>query len=223
MRTKLATGLGLWLLMAGSASAQDTTAEPLTAVETEPPTETAGAEEEKKDKDDKGVYRKKVKGLLWVEGTAAPSAYRPTSIKSVNVGGGLSLPKQNGPEYGAAVGVMLGSFTIGGRFKMANYDLFNLLTVGLDMGILINSIPYVHPLIKIALNYNGIRDAPGLQGDGGGVLLGAGVRIPIIKWISLAIAFDYSIIGMYLRSGGNKEGAAGSQLAGTFALTFHPF
>lgn len=211
---------GALLLFTAPAQAQEA-AQPA-ETSTEPMQEAPPEAADEKD-DDSGIYQKKVKGLLWIEATAGPSAYKPTSIKSLSVGGfTLGLTKQNGGEYGIGGGFLLGGFSIGARFKKASYTGFKLLTVGLDMASIFTSVPYVHPMIKFALNYNGIRNAPGIKGDGGGVMLGLGVRVPVIKWISVAISFDYSAIGMYVRSAGTKEGMAGNQLAGTFALTFHP-
>jgi hypothetical protein len=61
--------------------------------------------------------------------------------------------------------------------------------------------------------------------DGGGVTLGAGVRIPIIRWISFAATFEWTAIGLAVRgdtaTGSFKSGIAGQQLGGIFALTFH--
>ena len=57
--------------------------------------------------------------------------------------------------------------------------------------------------------------------------LGAGLRIPILKWVSIPGDFDYSIIGLVFQgnetvSGGRfTAGTAGSAIAGTFALTIH--
>jgi hypothetical protein len=63
---------------------------------------------------------------------------------------------------------------------------------------------------------------------GAGASIGAGVRVPIIKWISVAIGFDYSFIALYV--GGTSistgedffTGAIGGEIAGTFTLTVHP-
>ncbi len=213
---------GALLLFTAPAQAQEA-AQPA-ETSTEPMQEAPAAEE----KDEgSGIYEKKVKGLLWIEATAGPSAYKPTSFKSISLGTTPILQgKASGPEFGFAGGFNLSGFMLGVRFKKASYTGLKLLTVGLDMGTMFTSVPYVHPFIKFALNYNGIRNSPGTKGDGGGVLLGLGVRVPVIKWISIAISFDYTVIGMYVRSSvgaGTKEGVAGNQLAGTFALTFHPF
>jgi hypothetical protein len=55
---------------------------------------------------------------------------------------------------------------------------------------------------------------------------GVGLRIPIVRWMSFAVNFDWSYIGLAV-SGNDASGArqdtwvSGQQLAGTFALTFH--
>lgn len=68
-----------------------------------------------------------------------------------------------------------------------------------------------------------------VRSHGGGATLGAGLRIPIVKWVSIAADFDYSIIGLVFQgtetlSGNGAKitaGTAGTAIAGTFALTFH--
>jgi hypothetical protein len=55
------------------------------------------------------------------------------------------------------------------------------------------------------------------------------LRIPIVRWVSIAADFDYSIIGLVFRgtetvtgTGATvTAGTAGTAIAGTFALTFH--
>ena len=145
----------------------------------------------------------------------------------------------SGPEFGAALRFRAGSSTIGARFKRADYEPFDLTSIGLDLGFLVRAVPYVHPSIRLGFNYyttTGGLVLPGLQGlvsnvrsHGGGTTLGVGLRIPIIRWISIAADFDYSIIGLVFRGDVNlagtsqsiTAGTAGTAIAGTFALTFH--
>ena len=143
----------------------------------------------------------------------------------------------SGPEFGAALKFRAGSTTVGGHFKKANYDPFNLITVGLDFGFIIRAVPYVQPTIKLGLNYyttTGGLAVPGFENlltdvrsDGGGASLGLGLRIPIVKWISVAADFDYSLIALAVRgtetiSGQSiTGGTAGTAISGTFALTIH--
>jgi hypothetical protein len=97
----------------------------------------------------------------------------------------------------------------------------------------------VHPSIRIGFNYyttTGGLAIPGLdnlltnvRSHGGGASIGAGLRIPIVKWISIAADFDYSIIALVFQgtetvtgTGARvTAGTAGTAIAGTFALTFH--
>jgi hypothetical protein len=107
------------------------------------------------------------------------------------------------------------------------------MKVGLDIQGIFRFIPWVHPMVRIDLFYgrtfNGDPFDTGLTNlnvDGGGFTLGAGLRIPIIRWMSFAATFDWSMIGLAVRgndsSGGSvKTGALGQQLTATFALTFH--
>jgi hypothetical protein len=142
-----------------------------------------------------------------------------------------------GPEFGAALRFRTGSSTIGVRFKRADYDPFDLTTVGLDLGFLIRAIPYVHPSIRLGFNYyttSGGLAIPSLnnlltnvKSHGGGASMGVGLRIPIVKWLSIAADFDYSIIGLVFQGNETLTGArvtagtAGTAIAGTFALTVH--
>ena len=229
-----------WILTAG-ASAQ-------TAVTTisadEETVELRGANgEPSEDVAEKGkVYEKRVGGLVWIEATAGPSRFDVTRFRSLDV-----VPAEvqsllpsvvvTGPEFGAALRFRTGSSTIGFRFKRADYEPFDLTSIGLDLGFLVRAVPYVHPAIRLGFGYyttTGGLVIPGyeslvsdVRSNGGGATLGAGLRVPIVKWVSVAAEFDYSIIGLVFR--GNETvtgssftaGTAGSAIAGTFALTFH--
>jgi hypothetical protein len=188
------------------------------------------------------VYDKKVGGLLWLEATAGPSKFDATRFRNLDI-----VPAQaqalipsvvvTGPEFGAALRFRAGSSTIGARFKRADYEPFDLTSIGLDLGFLIRAVPYVHPSIRLGFNYyttSGGLVLPGsdnlvsnVRSHGGGASIGAGLRIPILKWISIAADFDYSIIGLLFQgteniTGGSfTAGTAGTAIAGTFALTFH--
>ncbi|MBT8469900.1 MAG: hypothetical protein KJN97_14245 [Deltaproteobacteria bacterium] len=191
------------------------------------------------------VYEKKVGGIVWLEATAGPSKFDVTRFRTLRI-----IPDQvssfipsvvvSGPEFGAALRFRTGSTTIGARFKHADYEPFNLTSIGLDLGFLIRAVPYVHPSIRLGFNYymtTGGLIIPELQGDlsnvrsqGGGASIGAGLRIPIVRWLSIAADFDYSIIGLSFRGSydvptigtvGFTAGTAGTAIAGTFALTVH--
>lgn len=189
------------------------------------------------------VYCKVVKGMLWIEGTAGPAKFNATKFRTINLledFGGQLEPKVivSGPEYGAAIGAQFKLFSIGARFKYAKFDPFDLLTVGIDMGFLIKQVPYVHPYARIGLYYNTTKGGTVIplldqilenpKTNGGGASIGAGIRVPVIKWISVAIGFDYTFIGLYVK-GFNpltaedfSNGTIGGEIAGTFALTIHP-
>ncbi len=227
------------VLMLGSTAfaqekgAVETVSETSTATEAAPdeaaPEEAAPPEEEKR-----SVYYKKTQGWLWMEGFVGPSAYDPDQFTSFSLSGvPQNAPKLNGPEYGFAIGLGLGGFWLGGFYRQANYSAYKLMKIGLDIQGIFRFIPYVHPMVRIDLFYsrtfNGDPFNSGLSNlnvDGGGFTLGAGLRIPIIRWMSFAATFDWSMIGMAFRGtdlGGNSlnEGVLGQQLGATFALTFH--
>jgi hypothetical protein len=190
----------------------------------EPPTaETPPAEEKKK-----SPYSKKVSGLLRIEFGAGPSAY---DIGQFRNGLNLVAPSVNGPEYSISGGVGLGGFVVGAGFRWANYSAYNLMKFGLDMQGILRFIPYVHPMLRINLYYAGTRNGSPVIGlsdvksNGGGVTLGAGLRIPIVRWISFAFTFDWSLIGLGVSgntTGGSREKGSliGQQLTGLFAVTF---
>ena len=190
------------------------------------------------------AYDKKVGGRVWLEATAGPSRFNVTQFRTLdiipaNLQSLIPRVVVRGPEFGAALRFRAGSSTIGVRFKRADYDPFDLTSVGLDLGFLIRAIPYVHPSIRLGFNYHtttGGLAIPGLsslltnvKSHGGGASIGVGFRIPLVKWLSIAADFDYSIIGLVFQ--GNETltgtgarvtaGTAGTAIAGTFALTVH--
>jgi len=179
----------------------------------------------------KSIYKNKVGSLLWLEGLAGPSSYDPDSFGGLDLGSATSnAPKSKGPEYGASLGVGLGGFVIGAFFRSANYSAYKLRKVGLEMQGVFRFIPWVHPMVRIDMFYATTSGDPfsgvtNTDTAGGGFTLGAGVRIPVIKWISIAITFDWSMIGLGVKgtaSGDSiKSGVLGQQLGATFALTFH--
>ncbi len=188
-----------------------------------PGPEAAAAPEEEK----RSVYYKKVQGWLWMEAFVGPSSYDPDQFTSLSLSGVTQdAPKLTGPEYGFAAGLGLGGFWLGAFYRQANYDAYKLMKVGLDIQGIFRFIPYVHPMIRIDMFYSktfsgnpyGLADA---NVDGGGFTLGAGLRIPIIRWMSFAATFDWTMIGLAIRSNGEKSGVLGQQLGATFALTFH--
>jgi len=190
----------------------------------------------------KKAYDKRVGGKVWLEATAGPSRFDATRFRTLDI-----IPAEfqplipnvvvRGPEFGAALRFRTGSSTIGARFKRADYEPFDLTSIGLDLGFLIRAVPYVHPSIRVGFNYyttTGGLVIPGfdnlvsnVRSHGGGASLGAGLRIPIVKWVSIAADFDYSIIGLVFQGNENVTGSsftagtAGTAIAGTFAVTIH--
>lgn len=189
------------------------------------------------------VYCKVVKGKLWIEATFGPAKFNATKFRTFNlledVGGNLS-PKVvvSGPELGAAIGAQFKLFSVGARFKYAKFDPFDLLSAGIDMGFLVKRVPFAHPYARLGLYYNTTRggtvipvldqllDNP--KTNGGGASIGAGVRVPVIKWLSVAIGFDYTFVALYVKGFDPVEGedfsngTIGGEISGTFTLTVHP-
>ena len=202
----------------------------------EQPAEEQPAEEQPaEEKKTKGPYYKKVQGLLWLEGLVGPTSFDPDKFGGISLTGGTGedAPKVSGPEWGFAIGVGLGGFYLGGFYRQANYDAYKLGKVGLDIQGILRFIPYVHPMFRADLFYATMFSGspyPSLTNvntTGGGVTLGAGVMIPIVRYLSFTATFDWSWMGFAIGGdpvgGGSRinEGIAGQQLGVTFALTIH--
>ena len=189
------------------------------------------------------VYCKVVKGTLWIEGTFGPAKFNATKFRTINlledVGGNLSPSVVvKGPEFGVAIGAQFKVFSIGGRFKYAKFDPFDLITAGVDFGFLVKRVPFVAPYARFGLYYNTTRGGTVIplldqlledtKTNGGGVSIGAGVRVPVIKWLSVAIGFDYTFVALYVKGFDPIEGedvsdgTIGGEISGTFSLTVHP-
>ena len=189
------------------------------------------------------VYCKVVKGTLWIEGTFGPAKFNATKFRTINlledVGGNLSPNVVvRGPEFGAAIGAQFKVFSIGGRFKYAKFDPFDLITAGVDFGFLVKRVPFVAPYARFGLYYNTTRGGTVIplldqllentKTNGGGASIGAGVRVPVIKWLSVAIGFDYTFVALYVKGFDPSEGedfsngTIGGEISGTFTLTVHP-
>ena len=233
--------LGTISMLAGTAGAQTTPME-ISADQNGVSLTGQNAEANEDAPEKRKAYEKKVGGVVWLEATAGPSRFDATRFRSLDI-----LPPQvqalipsvvvSGPEIGAALRFLAGSSTIGLRFKRADYQPFDMTSIGLDLGFLIRGIPYVHPTIRMGFNYyttSGGLVLPGFESlvsnvksHGGGASIGAGLRIPVVRWVSIGAAFDYSIIGLVFRGNENvtggsfTAGTAGTAIAGTFALTFH--
>ncbi len=238
--------LGMFWMLAASASAQSMpttiSADQEGGVYVRGPNEGTGEAEDTAEK--RKVYEKRVGGIVWLEATAGPSRFDATRFRTLDI-----IPAEvaslipnivvSGPEFGAALRFRTGASTIGVRFKRADYEPFDMTSIGLDLGFLIRAVPYVHPSIRLGFNY--VTTTGGLvipqiesfvtnvRSQGGGATIGAGLRIPIVRWVSIAADFDYSIIGLVFRgtetvTGTGAQitaGTAGTAIAGTFSLTFH--
>ncbi|MEM7136484.1 MAG: hypothetical protein AAF500_07895 [Myxococcota bacterium] len=200
---------------------------------------------ERSDSEKSKAYDKRVGGLVWLEATVGPSRFDVTRFRGLNLvpdGIAAQIPSVvvSGPQFGASLKLRAGSMVVGGNFQMADYEPFDLITAGLGFEFLIRAVPYIHPTIKLGINYNTTRgglaipqipggpelsDLTNVRTDGGGASIGLGLRIPIVKWVSIAADFDYSIIGLAVRGDLAGEsftgGTAGTAIAGTFALTIH--
>lgn len=220
--------LGTGLVLSSTAFAQGESS--VGSVSEAAPTEPAPAPQEAAPPEEEGrsVYYKKVQGLLWLEAFVGPSTYDPDQFAALDLSGATqNAPKLRGPEAGFAFGVGLGGFWLGAFYRQANYDVYKLMKVGLDIQGIFRFVPYVHPMIRIDMFYSrtfagnpyGLTTNPDV--DGGGFTLGAGLRIPIIRWMSFAATFDWSMIGLAIRTDTEKSGVLGQQLGATFALTFH--
>lgn len=241
---RLALVLGMLSMLASTAGAQSmptTISADQDGVQLKSPSaETEAADDGEKKK----AYDKHVGGFVWLEATAGPSRFNATQFRTLDIVPAqfaALIPKVvvSGPEFGAALRFRTGSSTIGARFKRADYEPFDLTSVGLDLGFLIRSIPYVHPSIRLGFNYYtttgglvipGVENyITGVRSHGGGATIGAGLRIPLVRWISIEAGLDYSIIGLVFRgtetvTGRGQTvtaGTAGTAIAGNFALTFH--
>lgn len=228
-------------MLAGSAGAQSMPtmiAADGNGVQVEGPN--AGAEVAD-DGEKRKVYDKRVGGIVWLEATAGPSRFDATRFRTLDlipdeIAAQIPEVVVSGPEFGAALRFRTDSTTIGVRFKRADYEPFDLTSIGLDLGFLIRAIPYVHPTIRLGFGYYttsgdlGLGDyVSSVRSHGGGATLGAGLRIPVVRWVSIEAGFDYSIIGLVFKGTENvtgtgqtvTAGTAGTAIAGTFALTFH--
>lgn len=214
------------LVFGNTASAQD---EVGTVDEAEPE---AAAEAPKKEEDERGPYYRKVQGWLWIEGFLGPSGYDPDNFGSLSISNVPNAPRIKGLEGGFAVGTAFGGpFFLGWFYRQANYDQYKLMKTGLEFQPTIR-IPYVHIMFRVDLGFAKLLNGNpyGLTNvDNGGIVAtgGVGIRIPLIRWMSLVGSVDWSFVGISLRGDDPNTGARfqswilGRQMTGTFGLTFH--
>ena len=220
------------LLCGSTALAQEEGGAPSeAAAESAPaPAEPTPAEQAPADppEEKRSPYYKKVKGWLWLEGVAGPSSYDPDQFGALNLGGARpgGAPKLKAPQVGFSLGTGFGGgFFLGWYYRQANYSEYKLMKTGVEFQPTIR-IPYVHIMFRIDIGYAKMfsGNAWGLTDASTGGLdttFGVGLRIPVVRWISIAVNFDWSYIGLSVRSAGQSSWVSGQQLAGTFALTFH--
>ena len=119
-------------------------------------------------------------------------------------------------------------YSFGWYYRQANYNQYKLRKTGVDIQIALGR--YVQPVFRFSGGYAQIfgGDASSIltSGSGGGSTgLGFGLRIPIIRWISLTAIADYNwtffLMSEELPNG--TTGVIGGQLTGSFGLTFQVF
>lgn len=182
----------------------------------------------------KPAYSKRVGGTVWLEGTAGFSWFDVNKLRKPSP----QMPSFSltGGELGGALKFRVGSATIGGHFKIADYEPFDLMTAGLGFGFMIRAVPHIHPTFRFALNYHTTsRIEPlgidglvvGARAQGAGASVGVGLRIPIVRWVSIAADFDYSVIALGLGGAGTPGGgffdnaSVGTAISASLALTIH--
>jgi hypothetical protein len=183
------------------------------------------------EEDKRSPYYKKVRGWLWLEGVAGVASYDPDQFGTLKLGTAPNAPKQRGPQYGFAVGTGFGGpFFLGWYYRRANFGDYKLMRTGAEFQPTIR-IPHVHIALRLDIGLARIVDGnpygfTDVSNGGLDFTAGVGLRIPIVRWISIAATFDWSYIGLSMR-GTDSSGVRqtswinGQQLAGTFALTFH--
>ncbi|MBT8469477.1 MAG: hypothetical protein KJN97_12090 [Deltaproteobacteria bacterium] len=230
----------LMFIGAGASAQEDAAGGASTAEAQAADATTAEAPAEAPQEEKRSPYYKKVQGWLWIEAFAGPSSFDPDRFGTLSIDGAPNAPKVNGPQFGFAIGTGFGGpFFLGAYYRQASYTKsappgfgYKLLKVGLDMQGNFRFVPYVHPIIRIAIGYARTFDGSpyGLANtdvDGLDFTAGVGLRIPIVRWMSFAATFDWSFVGLSVRGDDPNTGnrftskTGGQQLAGTFALTFH--
>lgn len=210
--------------------------------------------------DDGRLYQPKVGGRFWIEAIAGPSKIDLNKFKnfapSIDIGVPIPLIQLNGPMYGVAAGARFNFFTLGVRFENIDYNSGSIKSLGLDFGFLIRT-PYVHPYLRMTLAYAWAADSglassivgdifPGFENTfsidtirGGAATIGVGIRVPVIRYLSIGMGLDVAMVGLRFRGEWDRfffadacappnqdlcnldSGTGGLSLTGVFALTFH--
>jgi len=210
-----------------SASETETsTTEPEASTEEEWP---SAVEEEEDEEEKMSLYHNKVLGKLRIEVFVGPSRYKPGAFAIDETSFAQTVGSVKGPEFGVSILGQTsaeGASSLGAVYRQASYDGFKLRKAGLALQGAIRT-PYVHPMMRVDVGYAGIFDGSIFGGTvenspkhGFYTTFGFGIRVPIIRWLSFAGTFDWSLISLF--GGGEGSGIAiGSQIGGTFALTVH--
>jgi hypothetical protein len=188
------------------------------------------ASEPPKEEEKKSPYYKKVQGWLWLEGVVGASSYDADNFGSVG-GNNPNAPRVRGPEAGFSVGTGFGGgFFLGWFYRQANYGEYKLLKTGVEFQPTIR-IPYVHVMFRVDLGFarmSGGNPYMLTNVDNGGIVAsgGFGLRVPLVRWMSLFGTFDWSFVGLSMRgddSNGSRVSSwiLGQQFGGNFGLTFH--
>lgn len=179
-------------------------------------------------------YRPKVGGLLWLEAFAGPSFFDPDQYTKFlnNPPPSMYAPRLKGPEVGAVAGVSTARsarkavYSFGWFYRQANYTAYKLMKTGVDFQI--TGARYVQPLMRVSAGYmklfGGDASTVLVSGsDGASLGLGFGLRIPIVRWISLVASADYTWTFVVLdeKLSDGTTSVVGGQLSGNFGLTFH--
>ena len=222
--------MGTLLLFSASALAQEDASAAAEPAKTAPADQ--ATEKDEKDEEKRSPYYKKVQGWLWLEGVAGPSSYDPDQFGTLSLGSSTgNAPKRKGPAYGFAVGTGFGGgFFLGWYYRQADYSAYKLMKTGIEFQPTIR-IPYVHIMFRIDIGFAQIFNGNPYMltnSSNGGVdtTFGVGLRIPLVRWMSLFGTFDWSYIGLAMRgndASGNRreEWLSGQMLTGSFGLTFH--
>ena len=193
---------------------------PETATEEQWPSAVEPEEQEKK-----SPYHNKVQGKLRVEVLFGPSRFDPDALSAGS--SGANAPRVSGPEFGVTLlgGPSTSTHFVGATYRQANYDVYKLMKAGLANQWAWRT-PYVHPMLRLDVCYAHIFDGaiyPSVDGSprhGLSTTFGFGVRVPIVRWVSFAATFDWSLVSLFATKG-DVINVLGSQIVGTFSLMGH--
>ena len=99
---------------------------------------------------------------------------------------------------------------MGWYYRQANYSEYKLMKTGLEFQPTIR-IPYVHIMFRVDIGFAQMFSGnpwglTNMSNGGVDTTFGVGLRIPIVRWMSFAVNFDWSYIGLAV-SGDDASGA----------------